>query len=374
MPRKLHKFSGGISLSGPMLYKKTDMQDSFDIAVDSFDGRPLAAPRSYRETVTFLPAKASRPHPARARAILKAHPEVARLYGYDPLTAVITLGIVTGQTALAAWLGHLGSSYWWLATLCAIGIGAFANHALFVVIHDATHNTIFKSLVLNKWMLIFADLPNGFPTAMGFRCYHIKHHSHLGDYDYDADLPSHWEARLVGNRWYMKAIWFFFFPLCQLLRVERLKASVPLYNRWMMLNIAILILYDTAIVYFCGANALLYLLSSFWFSVGLHPLGARWIQEHFTFDPAQETSDYYGSLNRIALNIGYHNEHHDFPAIPWRRLPELKRMAPEFYDGLNFHASWTRLFFQFIFDRRYDLYSRVDRSEAARRKESVASG
>ena len=38
-------------------------------------------------------------------------------------------------------------------------------------------------------------------------------------------------------------------------------------------------------------------------------------------------------LNLIALNIGYHNEHHDFPDVPWSRLPQLKQMAPEYYDG-----------------------------------------
>ncbi len=76
---------------------------------------------------------------------------------------------------------------------------------MFVVIHDAIHNLVFKDSRLNKMTAILADLPNAFPTAMGFRSYHIKHHSHLSAYDYDADVPSAWEARLVGNRWYMKA-------------------------------------------------------------------------------------------------------------------------------------------------------------------------
>ncbi|MGO9135952.1 MAG: fatty acid desaturase, partial [Methylovirgula sp.] len=54
----------------------------------------------------------------------------------------------------------------------------------------------------------------------------------------------------------------------------------------------------------------------------------------------------------------------DFPEIPWTRLPALKKMAPEFYDDLKTHKSWTKLFFSFIFDPRYTLYSRVDRSAA----------
>ena len=108
-----------------------------------------------------------------------------------------------------------------------------------------------------------------------------------------------------------------------------------------------------------GWNAILYLGASMLFSVGLHPLGSRWIQEHFTLDPEQETASYYGSLNRLALNVGYHNEHHDFPAVPWNRLPRVRDLAPEFYSELKSPRSWTMLWLAFLFDPRYSLYSRV---------------
>jgi sphingolipid delta-4 desaturase len=312
----------------------------------------------------FLPTEPMRPHPIRRRAILAAHPEVAKLIGYDRRTAAIVVAVVLGQTALAGVFGHLGLHYWWLLLIVAYGVGAFANHAMFVAIHDAVHNAICKTPVANKWFAIIADLPNTVPTAMGFRCYHLKHHSHLGDYDYDADLPGHWEARLVGNRWYAKALWLFSFAVIQVTRLGRLKGTVPMMGSWTWINAGVIVLYDLAVLYFFGLAGFIYLFASFWFSVGLHPVGARWIQEHFTFDPQQETYDYYGILNVVALNIGYHNEHHDFPEIPWMRLPTLKRMAPEFYDHLKAHKSWAKLFFSFIFDPRYTLYSRVDRSAA----------
>src|ERR1043166_525479 len=70
---------------------------------------------------------------------------------------------------------------------------------------------------------------------------------------------------------------------------------------------------------------------------------------------------YYGPMNRVALNMGYHNEHHDLPSIPWNNLPKLRAMAPEFYNNLKYHSSWSRLLFQFVFDKRYSLYSRVER-------------
>jgi sphingolipid delta-4 desaturase len=121
------------------------------------------------------------------------------------------------------------------------------------------------------------------------------------------------------------------------------------------------VIYDAAVVYFAGWPGFLYLAFSFFFSIGLHPVGARWIQEHYTNDPEQETYSYYGPINRVCLNMGYHNEHHDLPSIPWNNLPKLRAMAPEFYENLKFHPSWTRLLFQFIFDQRYSLFSRIER-------------
>ena len=71
--------------------------------------------------------------------------------------------------------------------------------------------------------------------------------------------------------------------------------------------------------------------SAFFFSISLDPVGARWIREHYTYDFDQGTFSYYGPINRVALNMGYHNEHHDLPSIPLNNLPRLRAMAPELY-------------------------------------------
>ena len=47
------------------------------------------------------------------------------------------------------------------------------------------------------------------------------------------------------------------------------------------------------------------------------------------------------------------------------KLPEIKRIAPEYYEGLHYHTSWGKLVLQFLFDRRIGLYSRVERTERA---------
>ncbi len=311
----------------------------------------------------FLQSHLDQPHPERTRRILEAHPEVRDLIGRTRWTAAILVLVVAIQVALAWLFGKLGLQCWWAALAAAWCIGAFANHSLYVVIHEAAHNLIFKRRSWNRWAAILADLPNVFPAAIGFQVYHLKHHAHQGVYDLDADIANRWEARLIGSSVLGKAIWQLFFPVFQLTRPPRLR-SIRMWSWWSAANVAAGLAFDAAIYLLCGANGLLYLFGSFVFAVGFHPLGARWIQEHYTLDPKQETFSYYGSLNFLALNVGYHNEHHDFPSVPWIRLPKLKALAPEFYENLEAHRSWVRLWLRFLFDPRYTLFGRVERKNS----------
>jgi sphingolipid delta-4 desaturase len=150
--------------------------------------------------------------------------------------------------------------------------------------------------------------------------------------------------------------------------VSRLK-EIKLFDKWIALNWLVQIVFVAAIFYFFGAKAILYLFMSFFFSIGLHPLGARWIQEHYlTLSEEQETYSYYGVLNTVAFNVGFHNEHHDFPSIPWNKLPQLKEKAPGFYNNLLSHKSWTALFFRFLFSQEISLFSRVIRKDRGKVK------
>jgi sphingolipid 4-desaturase/C4-monooxygenase len=290
--------------------------------------------------------------------LLQQHPDVRTLIGRNPYSALIIIIVVAVQMAVAF---LLRDQPWWLAIIAAYAIGAFGNHCLYVLIHEASHNLVFKGKMPNILAGIIADLPNTVPGAISFRSYHLKHHSFQGDYLLDADLANRWEARLVGSSFLGKALWLLFFPVFQALRPPRLR-EISFMNGWTLLNWVVVFGSDALILVFWGPVSFLYLFASLFFAIGLHPLGARWIQEHYLTSPPQETYSYYGPLNIVALNVGYHNEHHDIPSVPWNHLPKLKAAAPEMYDSLRWHASWTRLLWRFLTDPDISLYSRIVRA------------
>jgi sphingolipid delta-4 desaturase len=213
---------------------------------------------------------------------------------------------------------------------------------------------------------VWANLPLFFPSAVSFQKYHLKHHAFQGIYELDADLPSYWEAKFIGHSAFGKAIWLLFYPFFQLSRPWRLR-EIAVMDRWTTGNLIIQVSFNVAVYFLLGPKAFWYFFMSLFFSIGLHPLGARWIQRHFTTtDGDQETFSYYGPLNRLAFNVGYHNEHHDFPSVAWSRLPQIRAIAPEYYNTLFYHMSWTKLLFTFLFNRELSLFSRIVRTERNR--------
>ena len=63
----------------------------------------------------------------------------------------------------------------------------------------------------------------------------------------------------------------------------------------------------------------------------------------------------------MSYNVGYHNEHHDFPQIPQTRLHKLREIAPEYYENMYQHTSWTWVLYKFFTDPNMGPWSRVHR-------------
>jgi len=308
------------------------------------------------------------PHKMRTKAIIKQHPEIRALIGRNPYTILVILLCVGIQISMA-WI--LKDVSWWWSLAAAYFIGAFACHTLYVCIHECSHNLVFKNRTLNILSSILANLPMIFPSAVSFTKYHLKHHSFQGVEELDADMPYRWEAKLINNSTVGKAFWLLFYPIFQSIRPARLK-EIKLIDNWTIVNLLVQVVFTAAIIWLFGVKALVFLVLSLFFSVGLHPLGARWVQEHFlTHGDHQETKSYYGPLNVVNLNVGYHNEHHDFPSIPWNKLPKLNKLASQHYDSLGAHRSYTLLLFQFLFNRDISVFSRTARSNRGKKTAAV---
>jgi sphingolipid 4-desaturase/C4-monooxygenase len=307
----------------------------------------------------FVFSNSAEPHRARTKDILKEHPQVRQLIGKTTTTFWMVLLLVGMQMTLSFFIKD---APWWVLLLVAYFVGAFIVHSLFVLIHECAHKLVFKKQWANRVTGLIANIPSVVATSVSFEKYHIKHHSFQGVHELDGDIPNEWEAKLFNNYFIGKAIWLLFYPVWQLFRLSRLK-EIKGWDNWVGINWAVQVVAMSCVVYFFGWQALVYLLVSFFFSVGLHPLGARWIQEHFlTYGDEQETYSYYGPLNNIAFNVGFHNEHHDFPSVPWTKLPKIKELAPTYYTTLHSHNSWFKLFLRFLFDKEISLFSRVIRS------------
>jgi sphingolipid delta-4 desaturase len=314
------------------------------------------------QVTDFFHSSAAEPHRDRTKQILRRHPEIRTLIGPHPVTFWWILGLVSLQFGVA-WF--VADQPVWVMIALAYTMGAFVSHGLFVMIHECAHRLVFRKRLPNILTGLVANLPLFVPGSFSFQKYHLKHHAHQGVYDLDADIPSRWEARLIGRSALGKALWLLLYPLFQAVRSFRVRA-VPAFDRWTFANVAIQVAVNIAVYLMWGGQSLAYLVLALFFSIGLHPLGARWIQRHYMVSEGdQETFSYYGALNRLTFNVGYHNEHHDFPSVAWTRLPQIRAAAPEAYADLAAHMSWTSLLFKFLFDPEISLYSRIVREDAA---------
>lgn len=166
------------------------------------------------------------------------------------------------------------------------------------------------------------------------------------------------------------------------------------------LNLTVQLLFDFTLVKFSGSfQPLFYLILSSFLAGSLHPCAGHFISEHYFFSRTDggtesiseqkgqtkkkqqqkeggsdalkgisppETYSYYGPLNFFTYNVGLHNEHHDFPAVPWTRLYKIHEIANEFYEPLPCHRSWVWVIWTFILDKNVGMWCRVKRAEGGR--------
>lgn len=313
----------------------------------------------------FFYSTTDEPHATRRGEILKKHPEIKGLMGPEYKTKYIVAATV-GLQIFMAWL----TLEWrWPSFLAAIYVvGATANHSLFLAIHELAHNLGAHSMMGNKVISLVANLPIGIPYAVSFKPYHMEHHRYQGKDGMDTDVPSRLEGYLITDtsfgyvdRTLRKAVFMFFQIFAYALRPLFIKPTLVPMGSFLIISYVVQLGFDALMVYFFGPQVLLYFILSTFFAGSIHPTAGHFIAEHYVMEGTTETYSYYGPLNWLTYNVGYHNEHHDFPNIAWSSLPKVRQMAPEFYDHLPRCNSWPGVIFRYIFDDSISPYSRVKR-------------
>jgi sphingolipid delta-4 desaturase len=312
-----------------------------------------------REDFVFVAS--DEPHASRRKEMLSKYPQIKQLYGYDPTSKYKALLSVLLQWLTAYVLVRTEAS--WLSLLLVAYVwGGTINHSLMLAVHELSHDLFFPQRWANEWFGLLVNTPMAVPLSAGFKKYHLVHHRYQGLDGVDPDLPSAWEGAFFRN----PLTKFFFILLQPFIYIFRPLLTYPSKTtRAEVIATVGIVLSNWAALHFLGVRAPLYFFLSTILGSGVHPLAGHFIAEHYVWTPGFETFSYYGPINLLVYNVGYHNEHHDFPRIPGSRLPQLHAIAPEYYSdqAIGKLASWPATIWRFITDPDITPFSRVKRAQ-----------
>ncbi len=234
-------------------------------------------------------------------------------------------GLLLAMAIFGAWLATLVQALladpagWTPAALgLAVALRTFLQTGLFILGHDAMHRTLvpgrprLNDALGRLALLLYAGLPYA-------RCrrHHLRHHRFPGsrrDPDFrraSADGVLRWYARFMAN--YLSV------PQLVLLLASWLAAAGALMLLDPRQALAVPIFWVLPLV-----------LSSF----QLFLFGTYLPHRDDASSPAGghvvRSLGYPHLLSLLACyHFGYHREHHAHPAVPWFRLPQLRRQVPQ---------------------------------------------
>ena len=267
---------------------------------------------------------------------------------------------------------------WIVIVLVAWSLGGVFSNSAALAMHESSHQLVIPGAVPSVLIGTVASIPLFFPAYASFRHYHKAHHSYNTIEDqgghnahdlpkYDPDLPTEYEALLFSKSWWRRMGFLLMQPFVYSIRPLVQAPRAPTWED--AVNGAGHVLSWIIYGYFGGSKSVIYALCAALLGQGLHIGAIHFIAEHYQLTGrcmhedkknARDTYSYYGPVNYMIYNGGYHVEHHDFPKVPCRRLPKVRAMAPEFYESLEYHTSYSKILLRFVFDHE-GLWQRVKR-------------
>lgn len=227
------------------------------------------------------------------------------------------IGLSIAIALIVSWLGHLAlglstpiqaaSDLLWV--LPAMAFQTFLSTGLFITAHDAMHGTVTPgSRRLNDAVGTLAVTLYALFSFSRLRHYHGFHHGHPGSSERDPDFHDGQHRGFV--RWYFR----FTFRYLTWAQVAGMALVFNLLNHGWGIPVQNLLLLWVA-------PSLLSTFQLFFFGTYLpHRHASAANDTHHA-----RSSDYPVWLSLLTcFHFGYHREHHEHPAVPWWRLPEIR--------------------------------------------------
>jgi len=293
------------------------------------DGSDAATSNTARSDWTARDIRNAVPADAIARLSAPAPWRASYAIGFN--IAVIALLIAAAET--------LGT--WWAAAL-AIPFIAGRQHAMLVLMHDASHRLLYRDARLNDAV---SNLLLSFPLFVStglYRRHHLLHHRYTNTAD-DPDLEDTvippngvlFVLQLLGDLLGLRSLKMLAsvnsFGVLGVFKADQAAVRGNAGERRLFLAFAATLIAGLTLTGAWGGY-LLYWIVPMWFA--LPPiLHLRAVAEH-----AGRTQDGFASHARSVapmpleralfcpMNINLHLEHHVFPDIPAHRLPEVSRL------------------------------------------------
>ena len=76
---------------------------------------------------------------------------------------------------------------------------------------------------------------------------------------------------------------------------------------------------------------------------------------------------FHENLRMFGMIVRFRTQ--DLLTLSFSIFPEVRKIAPEYYDTLPSHGSWTKVIYDFIFDPAIGPYARMKRNKVVSRAE-----
>jgi len=231
------------------------------------------------------------------------------------------LGLAIATSIIAVWASSLVLLLNWataeqhpVLTVLSIIWQAFLYTGLFITAHDAMHRAVFpKHPKINHFMGVLALLVYGLFSYKHLLKAHWQHHDHPAS---SLDPDFHDGKHKNGFAWYFHFVkrywsWWRLLGLIAVYHALHRLLHVPEYNlRWFW--VAPSLLSSVQLFYFGTFLPHREPIAGYWNNFRTQSTYRPWIWSFLT-----------------CYHFGYHLEHHEYPHVPWWRLPAIANQVKD---------------------------------------------